>query len=243
LLTLQTKDSGFARNPKGFGLEAEPDVATTAWSVLALKTARMSGIEVELKPVAAGVLVFLDSVTTSVRGNDGKYTVFTEMRERGGDSPDGRSTGFTSLNSLDAMNCFCRCMLASENFNLELCQALALKAVTQGASWDESSVDFVHWFFATSAAYQCLSLRPSSKDGKEPDKGWSEWEKALGKVLLNNQRGYKADELKTWPAMLDEFGSWDAVDAYSRQGGRVYTTAMAILCLEIYFRYRRQTKD
>ncbi|CAG0989559.1 hypothetical protein PLCT2_02392 [Planctomycetaceae bacterium] len=244
LLTLQTKDSGFARNPYGYGLDPEPDTATTAWSVLALKYAKIAGIEFEMTSVGNGVLAFLDSVTTVIRGTaDDVAGVTTRLRVRGGDSPDGRAGGFISLNTLDAMNCYCRCMLATEDYDHKLCIALAKKGVAQPPTWDERSIDFVHWFFATSAAYQCLSWRPTGKNGRNADKGWTDWEQDIAKVLLAHQRGYRVDELKTWPAMLDEFGSWDAVDAYSRQGGRVYTSAMAHLILQIYYRYRRQTKD
>ncbi len=244
LLTLQTKDSGFARNPYGYGLDAEPDTATTAWSVLALKGARIAGIEFEMASVGNGVLAFLDSVTTVVRGTDDEVAdVSTRLLVRGGDSPEGRAGGFISLNTLDAMNCYCRCMLATKDYDHKLCMALAKKGVVQPPTWEERSIDFVHWFFATSAAYQCLSWRPTGKNGRNADKGWADWEKKIANVLLDNQRGFKPDELKTWPAMLDEFGSWDAVDAYSRQGGRVYTSAMAHLILQIYYRYRRQTKD
>lgn len=244
LLTRQTKNSGFARNPYGYGLDAEPDTATTAWSVLALKGARIAGIEFEMASVGNGVLAFLDSVTTVIRGTDDEVAdVSTRLRVRGGDSPDGRTGGCISLNTLDAMNCYCRCMLATEDNDLKLCVALANKGVAQPPTWEERSIDFGHWFFATSAAFQCLSWRPIGKKSKNADNGWRDWETSIGRVLLNNQRGFKPDELKTWPARLDEFGSWDAVDAYSRQGGRVYTTAMAHLILQIYYRYRRQTKD
>jgi hypothetical protein len=34
-------------------------------------------------------------------------------------------------------------------------------------------------------------------------------------------------------------GSWDPVDPWSADGGRVYATAVNTLCLEIYYRYER----
>jgi len=244
LLTLQPKDSGFARNPNGWGLEAEPDVATTAWSVLALKTARIGGIELDLAASAAGVLSFLDTVTDCVKDTEGKITdVRTRLRERGGEAPDYREGSFVSMPTLNAMNALCRVILGDSENQTDIGKALAISAIMENAAWSERQVDFLHFYFASAAAYQWLgsSFRRVRKTG--PDKGHSEWELTLVKTLNDNQRGYRPDELKTGPAMLDEFGSWDAVDAYSRQGGRVYTTAMAALCLQIYYRYKRQTKD
>lgn len=240
LLTLQTQGSGFARYPSGYGLEAEPDVATTAWSVLALKTAKFAGVEFDLQTPGAGLLEFLDSVTSVVHGPGNELArVYTRLRERGGDCPDGRAAEFSALNTLDAMNAYCRAMLSQGEDDWKLIRALAQNAVAHPPAWESNKIDFVHWFFSTAAAFQALGSRPPSKT----DNGWAVWEKPLAKALLDNQRGYRTDERKTWPAILDEFGSWDAVDAYSRQGGRVYTTAMAALCLQIYYRYRRQTKD
>jgi hypothetical protein len=35
----------------------------------------------------------------------------------------------------------------------------------------------------------------------------------------------------------DDAGSWDPNDVWGGHGGRVYTTAMGALCLEVYYRY------
>jgi hypothetical protein len=37
----------------------------------------------------------------------------------------------------------------------------------------------------------------------------------------------------------NEDGSWDPVDPWGEDGGRVYSTAMMTLCLQAYFRYDR----
>jgi hypothetical protein len=33
------------------------------------------------------------------------------------------------------------------------------------------------------------------------------------------------------------YGSWDPVGAWGRDGGRVYSTALCALILEVYYRY------
>jgi len=34
-------------------------------------------------------------------------------------------------------------------------------------------------------------------------------------------------------------GSWDPIGPWGFSGGRVYSTALGVLCLEVYFRYAR----
>ena len=38
------------------------------------------------------------------------------------------------------------------------------------------------------------------------------------------------------PASCAE-GSWDPKDPWGEEGGRVYSTALMTLCLEVYYRY------
>jgi hypothetical protein len=59
-------------------------------------------------------------------------------------------------------------------------------------------------------------------------KYWEPWNKALKKAVLDSQRHDG-----------DEKGSWDPKDAWGFPGGRVYSTALMVLCLEVYYRYGR----
>jgi hypothetical protein len=55
---------------------------------------------------------------------------------------------------------------------------------------------------------------------------WQQWNTAMQQQLLRLQRsdGHLA-------------GSWDPDTVWGSYGGRIYSTAMATLCLEIYYRY------
>lgn len=55
---------------------------------------------------------------------------------------------------------------------------------------------------------------------------WKKWNDDLKKILLDNQRKDG-----------DEDGSWDPAGAYSNTWGRVGQTALAVLSLEVYYRY------
>jgi hypothetical protein len=71
-----------------------------------------------------------------------------------------------------------------------------------------------YWYYATLYLFQLQG------------DAWEQWNHALQRHLLPRQlreRGLA--------------GSWDTRDAWGGYGGRVYTTAMAALCLEVYYRY------
>ncbi|HHN45939.1 MAG TPA: hypothetical protein ENN09_00730 [Planctomycetes bacterium] len=75
-------------------------------------------------------------------------------------------------------------------------------------------VNFYYWYYGSLAMFQM--------EGPY----WNKWNAAMKKALLPTQR--KGG---------DEDGSWDPVGHWSGRGGRVYSTAMAAMCLEVYFRY------
>ena len=74
--------------------------------------------------------------------------------------------------------------------------------------------NFYYWYYATLALYQT---------GGEP---WRQWNDALQKTLIASQR--TKGELA---------GSWDPDPVWGRCGGRVYSTALGALCLEVYYRF------
>jgi hypothetical protein len=55
----------------------------------------------------------------------------------------------------------------------------------------------------------------------------------MKKALLGSQRTGEAD---------DRRGSWDPVDPWAKDGGRLYSTAINTLTLETYYRYPRFTR-
>lgn len=71
-----------------------------------------------------------------------------------------------------------------------------------------------YWYYGTLSLYQLQDAR------------WQRWNEALQDQLLKRQR--TDGELA---------GSFDVDDMWGGYGGRVYTTAVAALCLEVYYRY------
>jgi hypothetical protein len=59
--------------------------------------------------------------------------------------------------------------------------------------------------------------------GGEP---WNRWNTAMRDVLVRIQR--RGGELA---------GSWDPDGPWGSVGGRVYSTALSLMCLEVYYRF------
>ncbi len=59
--------------------------------------------------------------------------------------------------------------------------------------------------------------------GGEP---WKQWNEALRDILVQDQRrsGHAT-------------GSWDPKPPWGPFGGRIYSTALSTLCLEVYYRF------
>jgi len=70
------------------------------------------------------------------------------------------------------------------------------------------------WYYATLALYQ------------RQDALWDEWNQSLQSTLLATQQQSGAFK-----------GSWSPDTEWGPHGGRVYSTAMATLCLEVYYRF------
>lgn len=78
----------------------------------------------------------------------------------------------------------------------------------------EGTANLYYWYYGTMACYQLQGSH------------WKIWNEALQQQLLTTQR-------QSGPAA----GSWDPQTAWDGYGGRVYSTALAALALEAYYRF------
>ena len=76
-----------------------------------------------------------------------------------------------------------------------------------------SELNYYYWYYGTLAMYQY---------GGRP---WEDWNKAFRDPLISLQRS-------DGPLA----GTWDPADPWGRYGGRLYSTALATLTLEVYYR-------
>jgi len=77
-----------------------------------------------------------------------------------------------------------------------------------------SEIDYYYWYYATLGLF--------NYGGHE----WRAWNSKMRDMLVDNQ-----------VAGVEFDGSWEPVGRWSPTGGRLYSTAMAIATLEVYYRY------
>lgn len=79
-----------------------------------------------------------------------------------------------------------------------------------------SEPNFYYWYYATLALFQS---QPHSE-------AWTLWNQSIKRELLATQ-----------VSQGDDAGSWDPRCIWGGHGGRIYTTALGCMCLEVYYRY------
>ena len=111
--------------------------------------------------------------------------------------------------------------------------------------WEPGQVDLQRWYFTTCALFQT---------GGSP---WKAWHERLLKVLYERGRP-RVHSAEVWrcgvgepaesepepePPMDCREGSWDPIGAWGTLHGRAGSTALAVLCLEIYYRCERAKQN
>jgi len=81
-------------------------------------------------------------------------------------------------------------------------------------------VNLYYWYYAT------LALHYRQSSNAEATAAWQAWNSALASALVSGQ-----------VAAGPEAGSWPPNCVWGGYGGRVYSTAVAAMCLEVYYRY------
>jgi hypothetical protein len=123
----------------------------------------------------------------------------------------GYRPGDRASRTMTAEALVCRYFLDAEN---------SPQAIDEGAAYvmeerpNRQAPNFYYWYYATLAMFQ--------RQGDD----WQRWNAALQAELLARQRWDGASA-----------GSYDPDDLWGGYGGRVYSTALATLSLEVYYRY------
>lgn len=77
-----------------------------------------------------------------------------------------------------------------------------------------------YWYYAT------LALHHQKDSSTDADRAWRSWNDAMKRTLLATQVAHGV-----------EVGSWPPETMWGGYGGCVYSTGVAALCLEVYYRY------
>jgi len=207
-----------ARNPYGAWRYDQPpvgdsDTSVTGWMVFALKAAEDAKLDVD-QGAFEGAKAWLNEVTDTASGRVG-YNEYGNLSSRiigiNDHYPAEKGEAMTAVGLL------CRVFMGESDLReypiLKKHGDLMMRSLPE---WDADGFgnDMYYWYYGTYAMFQLGG------------KYWKQWESALKSTLLENQRQDG-----------DARGSWDPSGPWGFSGGRVYSTAMMALCIEVYFRY------
>jgi hypothetical protein len=191
-------------------LSGDNDSSATGWAVHALHSAVRAGLKV---PDSAyeGALAWYDSATDKESHRVG----YADRRSAKLVVPGGDER-FSDHPTCTAMSVSSR-LFAARKGGVPQVEALVEHLASDPPEWDADGlkVDLHYWFHGSTALFEFGG------------RNWKEWNERLKEALLKKQNRTKGDCFH---------GSWEPVDRWSCEGGRVYTTAIGALTLEIYYR-------
>ena len=226
-----------ARNDYGAWRYAMPpdgqsDTSVTGWMVFALAAAQHAGVEVGTSALE-GALAFLDEVTDPATGRAGYTERGTGSSRLAGLADEYPAEATESLTAVAMLSrVFLHDLLDTSPAADPLLELGAERLMEHLPEWDPAgggasepwspgdhgaTNDMYYWYYGTYALYQV--------GGTE----WRAWRAAMERAILRHQRSGSQCHRGSW----DPSGPWGSV------GGRVYSTALMVLCVEVYFRYGR----
>ena len=190
------------------------DTSVTGWVVMALKSAKVAGLEVP-RECFTGALTWVDKVTDETYWKVG-------YRSKG--DPGARLTAvkdkFEATEAMTAVGMISRVFLGAKRDDPALRGGAEL-LVDQVPEWNDEkgTIDMYYWYYGTLAMFQVGGSH------------WKKWNEAMKGALVDTQRSEGGAS-----------GSWDPIGAWGGPGGRVYSTSINVLSLEIYYRYAKVFK-
>ncbi len=189
--------------------DGDNDTSVTSLMTVVLAAGRDAGLEIDAGAFR-GALAWVDKMTEPEFGRTG-------YQNRGG--PPARPNEMLHRFPADRVETVTAAALSAR---LAAGQSPHEEAIRKGADllarkppvWDPAAgtIDFVYWYWGT---------RALARSGGEP---WRAWLAAVVPAVGQHQRREDGGHAK---------GSWDPIDPWSPDGGRVYSTAMACLTCEL----------
>ncbi len=151
-----------------------------------------------------------------------KIRLFFKYRETGEYGRTGYDDRIPQTDATTGVGMLARQFLLDEPDAPLIHEAAAYLADLAEMQWgdrraDEANTDYYLWYNCTLAMFQV---------GGEP---WQRWNDLVRDTIVGLQRHQGCER-----------GSWDPNSRWGRFGGRIYTTALATLTLETYYRYTPQ---
>ncbi|MFC1582481.1 prenyltransferase/squalene oxidase repeat-containing protein [Planctomycetota bacterium] len=184
------------------------DTSVTGWQVMALKAGVSSGLAIENG--FDGAKMHFDKITPEVTGES--EPVLAEHCAytywTDRDDPGHRNATMTAISML------CRLFMGQDSKSRTI--RGHINKMLEKLPGNYETADLYGLYYGTYA--MCLA-------GKD---AWKQWNKAMATMLMQNQNATETCN----------DGSWDpTTDFSSQRGGRLFSTAMGCLSLEVYYRY------
>ncbi len=195
--------------------DGQNDMSVTGWMAMVMKAAKGAGFTVDQTRVG-WTQDFVAEMTSEETGRVGyRRAGEITVRER------GKVEEFpgTESEAMTAAGVCCRIFLGEDPANSrEIKLAVDNILVKKLPLWDvaRGSIDMYYWYYGTLALFQV---------GGD---AYRQWNRAMTEAILDHQR-----------TDGNFSGSWDPKGAWGESGGRVYSTALMTMCLEVYYRYGR----
>ncbi|MFT7616864.1 MAG: hypothetical protein ACI97A_000494 [Planctomycetota bacterium] len=191
------------------------DVSVTGWMVMVMKAAKSAKLPFDERRMAWAT-DYIVEMTDEESGRVG-YVRAGEPTVR----EAGKTEEFPAeeSESMTAVGICSRIFMGEDPSNSkEIKLATENLLLKKMPVWDQSrgSIDMYYWYYGTLAMYQVGG------------QAWKKWNVALKDAVIDRQR---VDGVAS--------GSWDPRGAWGEAGGRVYSTALMTMCLEVYYRYGR----
>jgi hypothetical protein len=193
----------------------ENDLSVTGWMIMALKSGKYAGLLID-PDAFEGARRFVDTMT------DPEYGIAGYDSPGGGSArPEGMQDKFPvdKTASMTAVAILTRIFLG-EDLKSDMIRKGAGVCAERLPKWDpeDGSIDMYYWYYGSLALFQV---------GGTP---WKKWNKAMVPAIVKSQH-QKGSGSRS--------GSWDPIGPWGMDGGRVYSTAMMVMCLQVYYRYDR----
>jgi hypothetical protein len=198
----------------------DADTSATGWAVMALKSAQLSGLKVD-RASMDGAFAFAKYVTA-----DNGLVGYLDPKNAGA-ALQGKNDQFVYHPATMSALGMCIRIFTQHDAN-DAFLDLAAKRVVQDLptiSKDKLSIDYYYWYYGSLAINQIDGPDSPRKGG---GKYWNTWNKAMVDALL---------ALQDHTERACTNGGWITPDRWSYAGGPIYTTALNVLTLEVYYRY------
>ncbi len=205
-----------AQNPgKGWRYShkcGDNDSSVTGWAAMALKSAEISQLDFP-RTAYDGARAWFDEATEETYGRVG-YT----HKGTGKVFIPGKNEHYDHHETLTAIAVMSRIFIDKEKSDPRMKNGVAL-LLRDKPAWDGNQIDFYYWYSAALALFQFEGAKSAN---------WASWNEPMKNALLKHQN-LESSGCRS--------GSWEPVDRWSCEGGRVYATAINALTLEVYYRY------